>query len=205
MAVTEDEILSQAARIRAGRRRRVTKQCEVCGTAFEGLVQRRFCSDRCRMRAARAQSAAPAVKRVLLPGQREGESWRSFFMRTRAEEIARGELEGDPETLTPWQEEQLVAMEQIFRRQEAFLNEHGPVEDSTELIRASRVERTAAVMRAAGILSRHDPIWWEVASLTTEHFGRVRDAIFGDRRIEDDSTELLRQSRDAQSEQLTHP
>jgi hypothetical protein len=73
------------------------------------------------------------------------------------------------------------------------------VEDSTELLRASRIERTAELLRATGSLTRDDPIWWEAARCTMEHFTRVRAAIFGDREVDGDSTELLRQVREQRS------
>ncbi len=53
MAMTNEEILQEAARLRAARRLRTVKQCEVCGTSFEGIRQRRYCSDRCRVAASR--------------------------------------------------------------------------------------------------------------------------------------------------------
>src|SRR5262245_32255360 len=55
------------------------------------------------------------IERIVLPGPREGESFRDFFKRTRAEEIARGEIEGDPTALTPEQEEEVAALERIWR------------------------------------------------------------------------------------------
>lgn len=63
MAMTDQEILSQAARLRAARRRKIAKTCDVCGAAFEGIVQRRYCSDRCRVTAARrrVQTEADSV------------------------------------------------------------------------------------------------------------------------------------------------
>jgi hypothetical protein len=147
MVTKEEEILSEAARIRARRRRRFVKRCEVCGEPFEGIAQRRYCSDRCRMRAARKQATAPsaAIERIVLPAPREGESFRAFFMRTRAEEIARGEIEGDPVVLTPEQEEEVAAIERIWRRQQDFLSRHGPLDDSTELIRRDREERSRLI------------------------------------------------------------
>jgi hypothetical protein len=144
IVTTEEEILSEAARIRAGRRRRLVKRCEVCGESFEGIAQRRYCSDRCRMRAARRQATAPTaeIERIVVPAPREGESIRAFFMRTRAEDIARGEIDGDSAELTPEQEEQIAAIERIWRRQQDFLSRHDPLEDSTELIRRDRDERS---------------------------------------------------------------
>ena len=53
MAMTEEEIASAAARRSAARRKRVRKRCELCGTEFEGLTTKRYCSDRCRVQAAR--------------------------------------------------------------------------------------------------------------------------------------------------------
>jgi hypothetical protein len=144
MVTTEEGILSEAARIRASRRRRFVKHCEVCGKPFEGIVQRRFCSDRCRMRAARGRASAPTaeIESVVLPVPREGESFRDFIVRTRAEDVARGEIDGNPAELTPDQEEQIAAIERIWRRQQDFLSRHGPLEDSTELIRQDREERS---------------------------------------------------------------
>lgn len=143
MTTTEEAILSQAARIRAGRRKRLLKHCEVCGQPFEGIAQRRYCSDRCRMRAARGQGAAQAdeFERIVLPGPREGESFREFFLRARSEEIERGEIEGDPSVLTPEQEEQIAALERIWQRAEKVRREHGLLDDSTEILRQQREAR----------------------------------------------------------------
>jgi hypothetical protein len=144
MATTEEEILSHAARIQASRRRRQLKHCEVCGEPFEGIAQRRYCSDRCRMRAARGQENKPPIEfeRIVLPGPLEGESFRAFYERTRSDAIARGEITGDPANLTPEQEEQVAAIDRIWHRQQEILRRHGPLEDSTELIRQDREERS---------------------------------------------------------------
>ena len=53
MVMTDEEILRAAARIRAAQRRRSTKRCPVCGAEFEGIATKRYCSDRCRVQAAR--------------------------------------------------------------------------------------------------------------------------------------------------------
>jgi predicted nucleic acid-binding Zn ribbon protein len=55
MAMTDEEILSAAGRLRAAKRRRVAKTCPVCGTPFEGVAQRRYCSAACRVRASRGR------------------------------------------------------------------------------------------------------------------------------------------------------
>jgi hypothetical protein len=75
-------------------------------------------------------------------------------------------------------------------------------DDSTDLLRESRIERTAALLRASGSLTRDDPIWWDLARSTVEHFTRVREAIFGDRVVADDSTEIIRQGREERSSEL---
>jgi predicted nucleic acid-binding Zn ribbon protein len=65
MVMTGEEILRAAARIRAAQRRKTTKRCPVCGTEFEGITTKRYCSDRCRVQAAREREtdAASEVSR----------------------------------------------------------------------------------------------------------------------------------------------
>jgi hypothetical protein len=75
-------------------------------------------------------------------------------------------------------------------------------DDSTDLLRESRIERTAELLRASGSLTRGDPIWWDLARSTVEHFTRVRSAIFGNRMVADDSTEIIRRSREERSNDL---
>ena len=60
MAMTDEEILRAAARIRAAQRRKTTKRCPVCGAEFEGIATKRYCSDRCRVQAAREREAGAA-------------------------------------------------------------------------------------------------------------------------------------------------
>jgi hypothetical protein len=57
MAMTDEEILRAAARIRAAKRRKTTKRCAVCGTEFEGIATKRYCSDRCRVQASRERES----------------------------------------------------------------------------------------------------------------------------------------------------
>jgi hypothetical protein len=96
----------------------------------------------------------------------------------------------------PSPEDAQMLIDRLVQRREATVSERRFVEDSTEIIRVSRAERTAQLLRASGSLTRDDPVWWEVARYTMEHFTRVRDAIFGDRKVEGDSTEILRQTRE---------
>lgn len=90
------------------------------------------------------QATAPTteIERVVVPAPRMGESFRDFFMRTRAEEIARGEIDGNPAALTPEQEEQVAAMDRIWQRRQEIFRKHGLLDDSTELIRRDREERS---------------------------------------------------------------
>ncbi len=54
----EREILRTAARLSASRRRRVRTTCAVCGREVEGTTRRRYCSNACKLRAARQQHRA---------------------------------------------------------------------------------------------------------------------------------------------------
>lgn len=96
MAMTEKEIASVAARRSAARRTRVTKTCPVCDTSFEGLTTRRYCSDRCRVRAGRDHRADEAALAGSVAGppfgsrlsdedleQRPGENVAEFLTRLR--------------------------------------------------------------------------------------------------------------------------
>ena len=122
MAMTDEEILSAAARLRAAKRRRVAKTCEVCGTPFEGIAQRRYCSDACRVRASRARRGGPGTT----------------------------DAAGD-ETAFPscGKDESLV---DYFGRLRDYNGRHGPIfgGDSTKLVLQGRMERTLELMRATG-------------------------------------------------------
>lgn len=100
MAMTDEEIRSRAAQLNAARRRKIEKHCEVCGEPFEGLAQRRYCSDQCRNRASRLRTrqGRPALfsdadldRLMELAAQREGESMVEHFDRIR-ELISRGRV-----------------------------------------------------------------------------------------------------------------
>ena len=120
MAMTDEEVASAAAHRAAGRRRRVTKACEVCGTTFEGLSQRRYCSDRCRVRASRLRRQTRASDEHLPDGARAA--------------AARGQG-GD-------------AVIERLNQTRASIGRRGDPEDSTAIIRRSRLERTEELMRA---------------------------------------------------------
>ena len=139
----EEEILRQAARIRANRRRRLRKQCAVCGQPFEGIAQRRYCSDRCRMRASRGQSTAPKteIESTVLPGRRDGESFRDFVMRVRSERASSDDDLRSPSAFSAEQDEQIAAIDRILQRAERVRREHGLLDDSTEILRREREAR----------------------------------------------------------------
>lgn len=67
MVMTEEAIASAAARRSAARRKRVAKRCEQCGTEFAGLTTKRYCSDRCRVEAARLRARRHPDDLRLLP------------------------------------------------------------------------------------------------------------------------------------------
>ena len=62
MAMSEEEILREAARIQARRRKRIAKKCKHCGRDFIGVAQAKYCSDACRMAAARDLSSRTCRK-----------------------------------------------------------------------------------------------------------------------------------------------
>jgi hypothetical protein len=112
MAMSEEEILREAARIQASRRKRVAKQCERCGADFIGVAQAKYCSDACRMAAAREPSPEVSDEPeqsqhiVRLEPFLPGESIREYFVRTAV----------DP--LSDDDEELIAAMERVedFRK-----------------------------------------------------------------------------------------
>ena len=87
MAMSEEEILREAARIQASRRKRVAKTCQRCGRDFIGVAQAKYCSDACRMAAARDVPARPApdpehAYHIQIEPQLPGESIRDYWTRT---------------------------------------------------------------------------------------------------------------------------
>jgi len=131
--MTNDEILSAAARLRAARRRRTVRQCDVCGTSFEGIVQRRYCSDACRVKAARLR-AAVGTKDTLggtqpllraTPYDREG-PW-----------TPRGTHESALDYLA---------------RVRAWLSTDATHNDSTEMLREARAERDIELEQGRGTI-----------------------------------------------------
>lgn len=56
MVMTDEQIMSAAARLRAARRRPTAKTCDVRAKPFQGIASRRYCSDRCRVRASRERA-----------------------------------------------------------------------------------------------------------------------------------------------------
>lgn len=130
MAMSEEEILSEAARIRASRRPRVAKTCARCGNAFTGITQAKYCSDACRMAAAREQrQQQPKDQIVKVHKMHDDESYRDYFVRIGG-------------VLTPDNEATLAAMERIRARAQPFFNANGEIENSTDFIRRDRDERS---------------------------------------------------------------
>jgi hypothetical protein len=133
MALSEEEILREAARIRAGRRLRVAKNCMHCGTSFVGIAQAKYCSDACRMAAARERrqdksAEVPEDQIVRVPAWRPGESIREYWERTANR------------PLTEEDEHIVAVLERIHGKR--MENVPSDSEDSTELIRRMRDERS---------------------------------------------------------------
>jgi hypothetical protein len=66
------ELARQVGRYYAARRRIVTTTCGVCGTPVTGTVRRRYCSNRCQVRAHRARVRANANAAGPAAGRRGG-------------------------------------------------------------------------------------------------------------------------------------
>jgi hypothetical protein len=112
---------------------RVAKTCARCGESFVGIAQAKYCSDACRMAAARdrheqqalPETETPKVKAELKP---EEESWRDYFARTFPR---------------PLNEEDIELADAMDRIRAMWIANGSPVlEDSTEMIRRMREERS---------------------------------------------------------------
>jgi hypothetical protein len=134
---------------------RTVKPCARCGRPFEGIAQARYCSDACRMQAARdrneaARDAVDAATDAawlssvrLTPDSLPGEPYRDMIARLRAEDVAAGKLSPERATITPEEEERFAAIQRIYERAErhARRSESARI-DSTEIIRQAREERS---------------------------------------------------------------
>lgn len=129
MAMSDEEILREAGRIRANRRLRVAKTCARCGKPFEGLARAKYCSDACRMAAGRESSHSQTSTRqepFVIQGRLPGESTRDYFIRTA------------DRPLTSEDEEFVAALERIAV---IWSKVEGPLEDSLEIIHQAREDR----------------------------------------------------------------
>ena len=145
MAMSEEEILREAGRIRANRRLRVAKNCERCGKSFGGLARAKYCSDACRMAAARERHARPAPEPehvVYIEGKLPGESERDYIARMRAKLVAQGKMTPEQAVITAEDERRIAAIEAMDRFRQELFERHGRLDDSTELIREMREERS---------------------------------------------------------------
>jgi hypothetical protein len=145
MAMTEEEILSEAARIRASRRRRVERTCGHCGTKYEGLVHSRYCSDRCRVAASRQRRQLQEnemtddfTERVRKKTDEIMERATRWLEIDGVERLPNGEL--SQETLAARERaratvEDLVGFSERISRGRTF-------DDSTEILRREREERS---------------------------------------------------------------
>jgi predicted nucleic acid-binding Zn ribbon protein len=166
MAMTDEEILSAAARLRAARRRRVAKTCEVCGTPFEGVAQRRYCSDACRMRASRRRremqgAPAPRLASPTLPsmirldrvdaGDFDSTEDLRHSREERTTELLRasGMIAEEPPPPAPRGEGEPL-MDYIERVSAYIMGGGSFDDDSARLIRHGRLERTTELLRAVG-------------------------------------------------------
>lgn len=166
MVMSDEEILSAAARLRAAKRRQVAKTCEVCGTPFEGVAQRRFCSDACRMRASRRRreihgAPGPRLSSPTLPSlanltapDHDFDSMEiirhSREERTTALLRASGIMAEEPDPPAPRGEMEPL-MDYLERISAYIMGGHTFDDDSAKLIRQGRLERTAELLEAVGM------------------------------------------------------
>lgn len=129
MEMSEEEILREAERIRARRGLRIARECASCGNSFLGNAQERYCSDACRMAAARedTERAVPTPEHAYrVPAHRPGESEREYFTR----------IAGRPPT--DEEEEMFAALDRI---RAIWANATGTPENSLAIIHREREAR----------------------------------------------------------------
>jgi hypothetical protein len=238
MTPTDEEILRAAARIRAGRR--VAKMCEVCGTPFEGIAQRRYCSDACRVKASRqrtgAATAIPAASdraasrpdgrhQPTLAPRGTNESIDDYLDRVQAYVLGTNGVDGDAadRDAAAGQDRDAVAdlaaepprgegqsiggyFQRIGRAVTRGLDprELEDWEDSVEIIRQMREERTAALLRASGMVEPEGepPAPRGEDEPLMDYLDRVTAYVMGDQVFEDDSARLVRQGRQERTAEL---
>jgi hypothetical protein len=125
---------SQAARALAARRQRVMRRCSLCGKEFTGVATKRYCSAACRLRASR--------ERLRTNGSGGDEGVLEGSVMSHAQ-VVPPTAANEPTDLTTAVERLDRIREQISRGRR-FEGE----EDSTEILRRAREERTAELYRA---------------------------------------------------------
>ena len=136
MAMTEEESASAAARRSAARRKRVRKRCELCGTEFEGLATKRYCSDRCRVQAARKRAQTLGGADEVSGSRREGPTGPPFDTLPSEEEIER--------LLT------LDAPDAFAQLRTLFFGDYVFDTDAAEDVRRQREERSEHLAKLTG-------------------------------------------------------
>ena len=180
MAMTDEEILSAAGRLRAAKRRRVAKTCLVCGTPFEGVAQRRYCSAACRVRASRQrEDRAMAEERA----EDDGLSLAPVIRPSLRDAVTRSSTVGGTEThgasAVRWEEED-----------DAALAPRGAAESLDDYL-----ERTAAYLAGGplpaprGDIGPGDDRFWWPRPLPGEE-------------DDDDSVTVVREGREMRTAQL---
>ncbi len=165
MALTDDEILSAAGRVRAAKRRQVVKACAVCGTPFVGIAQRRYCSDACRVRASRrrvggtdgdrrppalatggamATTEATAVTTENVPRRTDDDPIRALLR-------AQGHLDDEHEPPPAPRGESEPLIDYLERVSDYVTGGRILTESSAELLRQAREERDAQLLVATGL------------------------------------------------------
>lgn len=155
MAMSDDEILREAARIRAGRRRRAAKRCARCGKSFVGIAQAKYCSDACRMAAAREQRAmaeqdSAEIGPVYIATALPGESHRDYIVRQRAKLVAEGKMTPEQAAISEEDEHHIAAWDELARVSEQLKGLDLLGKDSTEILREADEELNRRIAELHG-------------------------------------------------------
>ena len=158
MTMTDEEILSAAARLHAARRRQFAKHCPVCGTAFEGIARRRYCSAACRVRAARSSNGVetpmpsseaenPSMSARTRVAQRGGRSHQVLGAAPEAGGTASAANAVDADPLVPPQQDGDSIGDYLERVSISIMGDRIAEERSEDIVRRERDWLTDEIIR----------------------------------------------------------
>lgn len=141
--MNEHDILHEAARLQAARRRRVTRTCDVCGKMYEGLVHRRYCSDRCRVEASRqrlAQRRQTISDRI---NRSEDADWVMMIAeRLHKQQQDLGNESRSAQEVVAAQDDARETVNKLIEIRDQIMGRRVLLDDSTEILRREREARS---------------------------------------------------------------